>query len=283
MATTALATQFRDEFVTAFEYGQSMLMGVATMESVVSGKDAIFATIGTGGEEATERSYDGEVVYTADDLNQITVALKAYDGAAQASAWNMFASQGTPDARRRAMFGNCGKKINRKVDALVIGALATATNDVGASATTMTLATVQHAIAILGNEEVDVDEEENMFCLATPSARGYLSQVPEFNSADYVDFKPLNGPVMKMRRWGGLNWMFHPRLPGVNTAAEKCFVFHRRALGLAMDSAGIDFAAGYEDKHQRSWARATVFAGAGLLQNSGVAVITHDGSAHAAT
>lgn len=282
MATTALATQFRDEFVSAFEYGQSMLMGVTTMEAVVSGKDAIFATIGTGGEEATERSYDGEVVYTADDLNQITVTLKAYDGAAQASSWNMFASQGTPDSRRRAMFGNCGKKINRKVDALVITALNTATNDAG-SAATMSLNQVQHAIAVLGNEEVDVDEEDNMFCLASPAARGYLSQIPEFNSADYVEMKPLNGPIMKMRRWAGLNWIFHPRVPGVGTAAEKLFVFHRRAIGLAMDRGGIDFASGYEDKHQRSWARATVFAGAGLLQNSGVAVITHDGSAYVAS
>lgn len=282
MSTTALMTQFRDEFVATFEFGQSLLMGVATKEAVVSGSTATFATIGTGGEEATTRSYDGEVVYGADDLTQIPVTLTPWDGAAQATRWNMFASQGSPDARRAAMLGNCGKKVNRKIDSLILAALATATNDAG-SAATMSLSKVQHALTILGNNEVDIEEEDNMFAVASHGARGYLLQIPEFSSADYVDVKPLNGPVLKARRWAGVNWIFHPRLPGVGTAAEKCFVFHRRAIGLAMDTAGIDFDAGYEGKHQRSWARATVFAGAGLLQNSGVAVITHDASAFVAS
>lgn len=282
MATTALMQQYRDEFVTAFEFGQSLLMGVTTQETVISGNQATFAVIGTGGEEATTRGYDGSVVYSNDDLTQVTATLQPWDGAARVTRWNAFASQGSPDARRRAMFGNCGKKVNRKLDSIILTALATATNDAG-SAATMGLDKIQHALTILANNEVDVEEEDNMFVVASPAARGYLSQIAEFNSADYVEMKPLTGPVMKVRRWGGANWIFHPRVPGVGTSAEKCFVFHRRAIGLAINSGGIDFAVGYDDENDRSYARATVFAGAALLQNSGVAVITHDGSGYAAS
>lgn len=282
MATTALMTQYRDEFVTAFEFGQSLLMNVATQETVVSGNTATFAVIGTGGTEATTRTYDGSVVYGTDDLTQVSATLTPWDGAAQVTSWNMFASQGSPDARRRAMFLNCGKRVNRKLDSIILTALSSATNDAG-SAGTMSLSKLAHAITILGNNEVDVEEEDNMFCIASMAMRGYLSQIPEFNSSDYVDVKPLTGPVARTKRWGGVNWIFHPRVSGVGTSAEKSYVFHRRAIGLAINSGGIDFAAGYEDKHARSWARATVYAGATLLQNSGVAVITHDGSGFVAS
>jgi hemin uptake protein HemP len=38
---------------------------------------------------------------------------------------------------------------------------------------------------------------------------------------------------------------------------------------------------GYDEEQDYSWARASAFMGSKLLQNSGVVVITHDGSAYA--
>ena len=92
--------------------------------------------------------------------------------------------------------------------------------------------------------------------------------------------KPLVGPAKKMRRWAGVNWIKHNRLPGRTTAAEKCFIFHRAAIGHACDNETLIAVVGYDEEQDYSyWARTSIFMGSKLLQNSGVVVMNHDGSA----
>jgi hypothetical protein len=134
--------------------------------------------------------------------------------------------------------------------------------------------------AILGNAEVPIEEEDNMFAVVTPAFRAYLMQTTEFSSGDYVDIKPFNGPVRRMWRWMGVNWIVHPNLTGVGTALEKCYMFHRTALGHAVDTSGIQSPVGYDQEQDYSWARCSVFMGSKLLQNSGVVQMKHDGSAY---
>jgi hypothetical protein len=122
-----------------------------------------------------------------------------------------------------------------------------------------------------------------MFAVVTPAFIGYLLQVKEFASADYVDVKPLVGPCRKYRRWAGFNWIEHPRLSGVGTSSEKCYAFHRSAIGHAVDKAGIQSPVGYDEEQAYSWARASVTMGSRLLQNAGVVQMLHDGSAFAAS
>ena len=81
-----------------------------------------------------------------------------------------------------------------------------------------------------------------------------------------------------MFRWLGVNWCTHPNLPGKGTAAEKCFLYHKSALGHAVDTAGIQTPIGYDEEQDYSWARASIFMAAKLLQNSGVVIVNHDGS-----
>ena len=49
MAETAFQKQYRQEFVGAFEFGQSMLRTTTTTEMVRQGNEAIFLVAGTGG------------------------------------------------------------------------------------------------------------------------------------------------------------------------------------------------------------------------------------------
>ncbi|TIP69631.1 MAG: hypothetical protein E5X58_47675, partial [Mesorhizobium sp.] len=67
--------------------------------------------------------------------------------------------------------------------------------------------------------------------------------------------------------------------PGVGTSAEKCFLYHRSAIGHAADTENLESLVGYDEEQGYSWARASAFMGSKLLQNSGVVVINHDGSA----
>jgi hypothetical protein len=142
---------------------------------------------------------------------------------------------------------------------------------------------VMKAQVILGNNNVPIEEEDNMYCIISPAFRAYLLQTTEFASGDYVDTKPLNGPVRRMWRWAGLNWMLHTGLTGAGTSTEQCFMFHKRSVGHAANSKEMDVRVGYDDKQDVSWARASLWHNAKLLQNSGGVMMKHDGSGYTAS
>lgn len=172
--------------------------------------------------------------------------------------------------------------INRKVDSDIIAQLDTATNDTG-SALKASLDLVTKAKVILGNNFVPIEEEDNLFAVVTPAFMGYLEQVKEFASADYVEIKPMAGPSRRFRRWNGINWITHARLTGTGTASEKCYMYHRNAIGSAVDKAGLQSPVGYDEEQDYSWARASGNFGSKLLQNNGIVQMIHDGSAYVAT
>ena len=170
------------------------------------------------------------------------------------------------------------KVLNRRIDADIIEELDTATNNLGA-ATQMTLTIAAKARVTLGENEVPTEDIDNMWAVATPAVEGYLIQIPEFSSRDYVDMQPLTGPKRRVLRWAGFNWCFHPNLTGVGSTSEKCYFFHRDAMGSAFDSGeGLNVAIGYNDEQDYSYARASSFTGAKLLQQSGIVQFLHDAS-----
>lgn len=279
MADTAFQKQYRQEFVSAFEYGMSMLRASVITDAVVKGNEAIFLVAGTGGAEAVTRGVNGMIPARADDLTQYTATLAEWHDKPRRTNFNIFASQG--DGRRIMQEGTV-KVLNRKIDAEIIEQLDTATYSTG-SAVTASLNLVAKAVAILGNAEVDIQEEDNMFGLISPAFHAYLMQVPEFTKADYVDVKPFNGPSRRYRRWYGINWMVHPRVTGVGTSSESCYLYHRNAVGYAANTGDMSVMAGYNEEDDYYWARSSIFMGSKMLQQSGVVKMVHDGSAYVAT
>lgn len=279
MAETAPQKQYRQEFIAGFEYGMNMLAQSTVREFVRQGNEAIFLVADTGGAEAVTRGVNGAIPDRPDNLVQNTCTLTEWHDKPRRTRFNIFQSQGDGV---RIMQQGTAKVLNRKSDALIIAQLDTATNDTGA-AKPMDLDLVTKSLAILGNNEVDIEEEDNMFGLITPSAQAYLMQVKEFANANYVEVKPFTGPARRYRRWAGINWMVHPRLTGVGTSSEKCYIYHRNAIGYAIDTAGMNVASGYNDEDDYYWSRASAFMGAKLLQQSGIVQVLHDGSAHAAS
>lgn len=168
--------------------------------------------------------------------------------------------------------------VNRKVDQDIITQLNTATQDTGAAATA-SLSLAMYGLTILGNNSVPLDG--NISSLITPAFYAYLMQTKEFASAEYVNNKPFEG-MLTMFRWANVNWIVHPNLPGKGTNAEKCFLYHKDAIGHAINTGGISTTVGYDDEDDYSYCRTSVFMGSKLLQNSGVVVLNHDGSAFAA-
>ena len=168
--------------------------------------------------------------------------------------------------------------VNRKIDSSIITELNTATQDTGA-AVPASLALVMRALTILGNNTVPMDG--NICAVITPAFYAYLMQTTEFASADFVNNKPfVSGATMF--RWAGVNWTVHPNLPGAGTVAEKTFMWHRSAVGHAVNTGGIDSRVGYDEEQDYSFARTSIYMGSKLLQADGVVIMNHDGSAYVA-
>jgi len=275
MADTAFQTQYRQEFISAFEYGETLLRKTCITEANIKGNQAVFLVAGTGGAEAVTRGVNGRIPARPDDLTQLTCTLAEWHDKVERTDFNIMSSQGNG---RRIMQQTTVKVLNRKIDADIIAELDTATLTAGAAAPA-SLSLISKAIGILGNNEVPVEDEDNIFVLGSPAMRHYLNQVPEFNSADYVEVKGLSGRVTRFRRWAGANFIFHPRLTGNGTSSEACFAYHRDSIGHAMHMAALDIAVGYNEEDAYSFARATGHMGSKKLQNTGIVKILHDGSA----
>jgi hypothetical protein len=276
MTIQAAQTQYRQEYIATFEEGQSLLRQTTTTEIVVKGNTAKFLVAGTGGATAVTRGQNGLIPARSPSSSQLDATLAEWHDLQQMTGFNIFASQG--DFRRIMQEGSV-KVLNRKIDADIIAQLDTATIDTGTTATA-SVAMVMKSLAALGNAEVPVEEEDNMFGLITNSFWAYMMQTKEFASGEYVDVKMFTGAIRRMWRWSGVNWIRHPNLTGVGTSTEKCYIYHRASIGHAMDTEALKTPVGYDEEQDYSWARATAFIGSKLLQNSGVVQMKHDGSAH---
>lgn len=283
MAATAFVTAYREEFIAGFEQRQSLLRDAVTTQAQIKGNSAVFLVADSGGASTVTRGVNGLIPARADNLTQTTCTLTEEHDLVRKTGFNVFASQG--DQKRIMQMTTMGT-LNRAIDSQIITQLNTGTVTPSATAAVASLQMVTHAVTILGNAEVPFDGQ--IYGLISPAFLAYLMQTKEFGSADYVTRKPLDGssPMWADKQgyyqWMEVRWIVHPNVPGVGTSAEKCFVFHRNAIGHALNSQGLDIDVGYDAEQNYSWARASGFMGAKLIQNSGVVVLNHDGSALAA-
>jgi hypothetical protein len=282
MADTAFQIQYRQEFIQAFEQHQSLLRETVTTEAVIKGQQAVFLVAGSGSAAAVSRGVNGRIPARSDDMTQNTCTLQEWHDLVRKTGFNVFASQGN---QRAVMQMTTMAVVNRKIDDLIITELDTTTVTIGGSTTIPSVSVFQNARVKLSNASVPWDSNVTLLC--QPSFLAYLEQAPEFTNAQYVDLRPYAGqdPSWKDKpmayRWRNCLIIEHPNLPGKATSSEKSFLYHKSAIGHAIDTAGMQSPVGYDEEQDYSWARATAYMGAKLLQTTGVVEITHDGSAYA--
>jgi hypothetical protein len=265
---------YREETVDLFEQDYSMLRVCCVQETMIKGNIATFLVSGAGSATAVTRGVNGLIPFYTVSNEQFTCTLKETHGPFERTNFNVFASQGD---QRKIMQKASVTIINQDIDQVILEELDTATVDTG-TAVKANLDLVMKARTILGNAEVPIWEADSMFGIISPAFEAYLMQIPEFSSADYVDVKAFTGRTRRMRNWASVNWMVHPNLPAKGTNAEKCYMLHRNSIGHAANSKEMDARAGYDEKQDISWSRATIYHNAALLQNTGVVVMNHDGS-----
>lgn len=275
MSIEAAQVQYRQQMVDQFEGRLSVFRACTTKETVQKGNQATFLVAGSGTDTAVSRGTNGLIPYGNPTNSQVTATLVEKHAPYELTGFNIFASQGD---QKQVMQKASMAVINRDIDLTILAELANATIDTGSYATA-SLAMVEKAKAYLGNNDIPIEEEDNMFAAITSSFRAYLMQTTEFASGDYVDVKPMVGPTRKMWRWNGVNWFISSRITGTGTSQELCYLWHRNALGYAVNVGEDSIAIGYDDKQDISWSRATIFHSAKILQNTGIVQLKHDGSA----
>ena len=284
MADTAFQIQYRQEFIQAYEQHSTLLRETVTTEAVIKGQQAVFLVAGSGSASAVTRGINGLIPARADVNTQNTCTLQEWHDKVRKTGFNIFASQGN---QRAMMQMTTMAVINRKIDSLIIDQLNTGTVAIGSSSTIPTVSLFQNGRVKLSNASVPWDS--NITFLCQPSFLSYMEEAPEFSKATYVDVKPYAGgdsnPSWKDKpmayRWRNVLIVEHPNLPGKGTSSEKSFLYHKTAAGHAMDTAGLQTPVGYDEEDDYSFARGSCYMGALLLQNTGVVVVTADGSARA--
>lgn len=284
MSDSAFQIQYRQEYIQAFEQHASLLRDTVTTEAVIKGNQAVFLVAGSGGASAVTRGLNGRIPARNDNMNQNTCTLQEWHDLVRKTGFNIFASQGN---QRSIMQMTSMAVINRKIDELIINQLNTGTVAIGSATTIPNVSLFQNGRVKLSNAAVPWDSNITLLC--QPSFLAYLEQATEFANAQYVDVKPYAGggdngswkDKPMAYRWRNALIVEHPNLPGKGTTSEKSFLYHKSAAGHAMNTAGIDTKVGYDNEQDYSFARATGYQGALLMQNTGVVVITADGSAYA--
>lgn len=277
----AYQTQYRDEYIAGFERGATLLRETVVTEANIRGNQAIFLVADSGGAEAKTRGVNGLIPARADSNAQNTATIREWHDLVRKTQFNVMASQGN---QRAIMASTSRMVLNRKIDDDIITTLNTGTVAIGSSSVLPTVGLFQNGRVKLSNAAVPWDSNITLLC--TPAFLAYLEQAPEFTKADYVDLRPYAGetnPSWRDKpmayRWRNALILEHPGCPGIGTSSEISFLYHKNSVGHAAHTAGLDTAIGYNDEQAYSYARASMSMGAVLMQNSGVVVITADGSA----
>ena len=282
MADTAYQIQYRQEFIAGFEQKVSLLRETVTTEAVIKGNQAIFLVADSGTATAVTRGVNGLIPARNDNNTQNTCTLTEWHDLVRKTGFNVFASQGN---QRAIMQMTSMGTLNRKIDDQIITELNTGTVTIGSSTTIPSVSLFQNGRVKLSNASVPWDSNISLVC--QPAFLAYMEQAPEFANAQYVELRPYAGQNPSWRdkpmayRWRNALLVEHPNLPGKGTSSEKSFLFHKTAIGQAADTAGLQTPVGYNEEQDYSWARASCFMGAKLLQNTGIVVVTADGSAYA--
>lgn len=272
--------KYRREFIKAFEVGVTFLKDRATPESMDMGRSAVFDIAAVGGRMQT-RSIDGRIPRTTVSDTQIPCTLAEHVKKFEVTDFESFTSQSD---ERSKMNSRITASVNEELDYNIMTELANASTSFSASAAPITLDTATRVIATLAANGVAINPQDVTF-LVSPFLEAKLQNIAGYASQDYVSSRPLETGgnqftgTVQMKRWLNVSWIVHPNLPNVGTSSCTCYIWHRKALGVAVPTSQIRYSAGYDDQDHYHYASATLKAGTKILQNTGILKFLHNDAA----
>ena len=157
------------------------------------------------------------------------------------------------------------RAVNAQIDRSIIAALEGCDGIAAVEGTGLDV--VLKSEVVLGNNEVPIEEEDNMFCVITPAMRAMLLERTEYASGDYV-FVRAGSRQVKVWCWAGKNWLVAP------TPSGRSYMFHRHAVGHALGLLALAVpgavTGGVDLKTGLGWMKAKTMQLATVLQRVGV-------------
>jgi len=277
---TANMTMYRNEYIAGFERGGSLLRNCVTTEHMKQGNAVVFLVADSGSATAVTRGSDGLYPARVNNNNQTTLTLVDKSDLPRMNDFDIFSSQGP---QREIMFKTSQQVIGRTVDDQILTALDGGTLGTDAAASNDALGMFFHALTALGNNNAGLEQDGDLTAVVSTAFYANLLKTKEFANREYVDVpKLVNGmpTPMRMERFIGVNILRHNGLSGVGTSSEKCFMFHKNAIGHAIDKETFNPVFGFNEEQNYSWVRCTAYMAAAKLQNTGIMQMLHDGSAY---
>lgn len=229
MSTTTIDVSFIKHFEadvhTAYQQQGSKLKNTVRSKNNVAGASTTFQIIGS--MTATTKTRNGQI--TASHVTHAPVVCSLTDY--YAGEWVDHLDElkvGHDERKALALAG--AYALGRKTDDLIITALTTATQTVGANTEGLTKDRILKAFTTLNQNDVPDDGER--YALVSPAQWNQLLSLEEFSSANYVGdaYPMLNGS--ESRKWMGIVWIMHNGLPKTTTT-HTCFIYHKSAVGHA--------------------------------------------------
>ena len=267
---TIMQTLYAQEFTEIYERKQSHFRGTVTTEGQVHGDNFIFILNGAA-DTAVERGANGAIPWASDDQTSATLTLKEYHHLARKNNFNVMSSSAP---QRESMQKRGVVSINQKTDALIIAQMDTSTTSITAAAGSLSWM-LQGCEKLWAN---DVPNDGNCYGALTPKAYAQMMKVAQFTSSDYIDERPfMRGAQMK--DFLGVKWFMHTGLTDLGGASANCLLWHRDACGHGINQGDIQTDIGVNGEQDYSYARASAYQGAKLLQNEGIVIMNHDDTA----
>ena len=278
---TASMTLYRDEYIAGFERGGSLLRNTVTTEFMKQGASIVFLVADSGSATAVTRGSDGLYPARVNNNNQTTLTLVDKTDLPRMNGFDIFTSQGP---QREIMFKTSQMVIGRTVDDQILTALDTGTLGTSAAASTDALGMFFHALTALGNNNAGIVMPGDLTAVISTGFYANLLKTKEFTSKEYVNIERLVNGIpqpIRMEQFCGVNIIVHNGVSGAGGASEKCFMFHKNAVGHAIDKENFNPTFGFNEEQNYSWVRCSAYMAAAKLQNTGILEMLHDGSAYA--
>lgn len=267
--SSAFVRQYEAEVHVAYQQGGSRLRNSVRVQTGVVGRSTTFTRIGKG--QATQKTRKGDVVTMDVDHSQVECLLSDWYAPDYVDKLDEFKIK---HDERRVLTQAGAYAVGRKVDDLVISAATsavTAANTVGTGAAVLGLDNCLEAFALLN--EADVPDDGQRYAIIGPRQWNALLKIEQFANSEYVgnDYAWLKGREAK--RWLNIVWMMHNGLTKTGsgaTAATKCLLYHKTAVGLGENGSGIKAEINYVPQKVAHLCNNMISCGAVVIDPQGV-------------
>lgn len=268
--SSAFVVQYETEVHLAYQQGGSRLRNTVRLKTGVVGASARFTKIGKG--VATRKTRNGSVVPMNVEHSRAEAVLQDWYAPDYVDKLDEYKIN---HDERKALSTSGGYAVGRKIDEIIIAAAQSdlpAGQTIGDGTTVADIDSCLDAFALLNAAEAPDDGQR--YAIVGPHQWNALLKIDQFAKSEYVgeSLPWLKGTESK--RWLNTVWMLHTGLVRTGsgaTAATKCLMYHKTALGLAENGTGISSEINYVPEKAAYLCNNMISAGAVAIDVSGVA------------